>query len=94
MTWRETGITLALWIGVCLVLFYGSWPVLLGAVLIAAIADRLYVQRINQAREQGFEIGKQSVKPTSSLNRWDTSPHSVLPMGAWFGLGGIVDDMV
>lgn len=63
MTWRDTGITIALWIGVCLVLFYGSWPVLLGAVLIAAIADRLYVQRINQAREQGFELGKKSVKP-------------------------------
>ena len=63
MTWRETGITLALWIGVCLVIFYGSWPVILGAALISAIADRLYVQRINQAREQGFDLGKRSVKP-------------------------------
>lgn len=63
MTWTDTLVMLALWIGVCLVLFYGSWPVILGAALIAAIADRLYVQRINQAREQGFELGKQSVKP-------------------------------
>ncbi len=63
MTWRDTGITLALWIGVCLVLFYGSWPVILGAALIAAIADRLYVRRINRARAEGFEIGRQSVTP-------------------------------
>ena len=63
MTWTDTLVMLALWIGVCLVLFYGSWPVILGAALIAAIADRLYVQRINQAREQGFELGKHSVKP-------------------------------
>lgn len=63
MTWRDTIITLALWIGVCLVLFYGNGLVILGAVLIACIADRLYVQRINKARAEGFEIGKKSVKP-------------------------------
>lgn len=63
MTTRDTSLTLALWIGVCLVLFYGSWPVIIGAVLIAAIADMLYVQRINKARAEGFEIGQKSVKP-------------------------------
>lgn len=63
MTTRETCITLALWIGVCLVLFYGSWPVIVGAVTIAMIADRLYADRINKAREEGFDLGKKSVRP-------------------------------
>lgn len=63
MTWTSTLVYLALWIGVCLVLFYGSWPVIFGAVGIAMIADRLYVDRINKARAEGFDLGKQSVKP-------------------------------
>lgn len=63
MTWRDTLITLALWIGVCLVLFYGSWPAIVGAVLIAAIDHKATSERVSKAYDAGFEIGKKSVKP-------------------------------
>ena len=63
MAWRDTVTSLALLIGVCLVIFYGSWPVILGAVLIACIDHKATSERVSKAYDAGFEIGKQSVKP-------------------------------
>lgn len=63
MTRTETAIYLALWIGVCLVLFYGSWPVIIGAVLIAAIDHKATSERVSKAYDAGFESGKKSVRP-------------------------------
>lgn len=63
MTWRDTLITLALWIGVCLVIFYGNWIVSCGVILIVSSMNWISVDRVNAARMGGFEIGKKSIKP-------------------------------
>lgn len=72
MTWTDTLVYLALWIGVCLVLFYGSWPAIVGAALIACIDHKATSDRVSKAYDAGFEIGKKSVKP---VYRSDQAAH-------------------
>lgn len=63
MTNRETCITLALWIGVCLVLFYGNWQATLGMILALGGLGQIALDQIGKATVAGFNRGVQSVKP-------------------------------
>lgn len=63
MTWRETLTTLALWIGVCLVLFYGNWQATAGMILAFAGFGKIALDQIGKATVAGFNRGVQSVRP-------------------------------
>lgn len=63
MTWRETLTTIAFWIGVCLVLFYGSWPAITGMLLVVCGLGQIALDQIGKATVAGFNLGVQSVKP-------------------------------
>lgn len=63
MTTRETCITLALWIGVCLVLFYGNWQATLGMILALGGLGQIALDQIGKATVAGFNLGVQSVRP-------------------------------
>lgn len=60
MTWTDTLIYLALWIGVCLVLFFGDWVVMCGTILIVSAMNWISIDRVNAARMEGFELGKKT----------------------------------
>lgn len=63
MTTRETCITLALWIGVCLVLFYGNWQATAGMILTLVGFGKIALDQIGKATVTGFNRGVQSVRP-------------------------------
>lgn len=63
MTTLDTITTLALWIGVCLVLFYGSWPAITGMLLVVCGLGQIALDQIGKATVAGFNLGVQSVKP-------------------------------
>ena len=63
MTWRDTFTALALWIGVCMVLFYGSWPAITGMLLVVVGLGKIALDHIGKATVAGFNRGVQSVTP-------------------------------
>lgn len=63
MTWRDTFTALALWIGVCMVLFYGNWQATVGMILALGGLGQIALDQIGKATVAGFNRGVQSVKP-------------------------------
>ena len=63
MTWTETVIVVMLWVGVCLVLFYGHWAVICGVVLIVAAMLQLSHRAEQQAFLRGVNEARRMLLP-------------------------------